>query len=158
MIVIRRKRSIRVIILCVLGAVPGVGVHEQALAQGVAPPSMSVSVPRTPAAFIQVVCPLLEQHGLTRAQAVLFTAHLARETGWGRYPMAGSVDSALSMIRDLPRYREAWILLQRGDLRWYSQLGREGYYEVPDSGSIDDLQREYEAAVHYVRHVRYDGR
>jgi hypothetical protein len=41
--------------------------------------------PATPATFVRGVVPLLERNGLTHTQALLFAAHLARETGWGRW-------------------------------------------------------------------------
>jgi hypothetical protein len=48
------------------------------------PTTVSTSAPR-PEAFVRTVVPALERNGLTRTQAVLFAAHLARETGWGRW-------------------------------------------------------------------------
>lgn len=43
------------------------------------------ATPEGRATFVQTMVPLLQRHGLTRDQAVLFTAHIARETGWGRW-------------------------------------------------------------------------
>lgn len=36
------------------------------------------------AEFVKHIIPLLRRHGLTHEQAVLFAAHVARESGWGR--------------------------------------------------------------------------
>jgi hypothetical protein len=43
------------------------------------------ATPEGRATFVQTMVPLLQRHDLTRDQAVLFTAHIARETGWGRW-------------------------------------------------------------------------
>jgi hypothetical protein len=62
---------------------PNTPMHVQVPAQSVAP--VTTSPATSPAAFVRNTVPLLERHGLTHAQALLFCAHLARETGWGRW-------------------------------------------------------------------------
>jgi hypothetical protein len=167
-----------------------------------APPAIQSPAPQV---FVRMILPALERQGLTHAQAVLFAAHLARETGWGRWVRcnnygnvkAGSgwtgetfwmtdargfrdqyrawptldqgIQSTLALIRDSARYRKAWRLLRAGDLRWYGQLGLDGYYEGPtghardgsrfhtehDLSTVLNVQREYEQIVNLVR--RYDA-
>jgi hypothetical protein len=48
------------------------------------PTTVSTSAPR-PESFVRTVVPVLVRNGLTHRQAILFAAHLARETGWGRW-------------------------------------------------------------------------
>lgn len=193
----------------------GAGVTTLALARGAdsrtatVPMSVSVPVPAltlpgarpsVPVTFVHAIVPALERQGLTRTQAVLFAAHLARETGWGRwvrgnnfgnikrggwsgesfqlidrlgflgtYRAYPSVDEglrdAVALIRNTPRYRRAWRLLQAGDSRWYGQLGLDGYYEGPtghardgsrfhtehDLSTVLNVQREYDGIVALVR-------
>jgi hypothetical protein len=94
----------RIVLLYVGAAAVGAGATTWALAQETTPPTVttptSVSVPlsppaprpaappttpTTPTTFARTVVPALEQRGLTHVQALLFAAHLARETGWGRW-------------------------------------------------------------------------
>src|SRR6185295_948418 len=161
------------------------------------PPAITTTRRTTPAEFTQQIVPALQHHGLSHSAAVLFAAHLARETGWGRavqqhnygniktgswsgpsfwltdargfrdkYRAYGSIRDGLSdaidLIRKSSRYRRAWRLLERGDTRWYGQLGLDGYYEttspqpgrhgVHDLATIANVQREYDQIVNLVRH------
>ncbi len=156
-------------------------------------------------AFVRTMVTVLRRKGLTRQQALLFAAHLARETGWGRWVRGNNfgnvkvgrgwdgptfamrdargfdgqyrawptleqgVESNLALVRDSARYRKAWKLLRAGDLRWYGQLGLDGYYEGPtghardgsrfhtehDLATVQGVQREYEGIVALA--AQYDG-
>lgn len=180
---------------------PAHSVPSQTLETDVAPVPEPVASHRpTPATFVRSILPALRRQRLTPTQAVLFAAHLARETGWGRQVhgnnfgniktgnWSGSsfeltdrlgfrgayraydtteagIRDAVALIRDSARYRRAWRLLERGDTRWYSQLGIDGYYEsaspkpgkhgVHDVATVTRVQHEYEQIVNLIRH--YDA-
>jgi len=156
-------------------------------------------------AFVRAMISVLRRKGLSRRQALLFAAHLARETGWGRWVRGNNfgnvkagrgwtgptfsmvdargfegqyrawptleqgVESTLALVRDSSRYRKAWKLLRAGDVRWYGQLGLDGYYEGPtghardgsrfhtehDLATVQNVQREYEGIVALA--AQYDG-
>lgn len=110
---------------------------------------------------IRNILSLVQQAGLSGRAAVLFAAHVSRETGYGRdvknncwpnvkAPNAGSpwyrhsgepytafatplagMRRALEIV-DLPRYAAAKRKLLAGDKTWYSDLGVGGYYEYMD--------------------------
>jgi len=168
----------------------------------------SAPFPGTPAghaAFVRTMVSVLRRKGLTHRQALLFAAHLARETGWGRWVRGNNfgnvkkgrgwsgptfimrdargfvgeyrawptleqgVESNLALVRESGRYRKAWKLLRAGDVRWYGQLGLDGYYEGPtghahdgsrfhtehDLSTVLNVQREYEGIVALA--TQYDG-
>lgn len=99
----------RIALLCGVAAVLGAGLTTLAMARGADPQTVvrPTTVPTslamggadrktvvngaaqaaasTPATFVRSVVPALEHLGLTPIQAVFFAAHLARETGWGRW-------------------------------------------------------------------------
>jgi hypothetical protein len=156
-------------------------------------------------AFVRTMVSVLCRKGLTHRQALLFAAHLARETGWGRWVRGNNfgnvkvgrgwtgetfsmrdargftgqyrawptleqgVESNLALVRNSARYRKAWKLLRAEDVRWYGQLGLDGYYEGPtghardgsrfhtehDLSTVLDVQREYEGIV--ARAAQFDG-
>jgi hypothetical protein len=181
-------------------SVPLVLVSTSTHPTPLAAPDPAIPFPRTAlgrAAFVRTMVAVLCRKGLTRRQAVLFTAHLARETGWGRWVRGNNfgnikagqgwtgstfsmvdargfegryrawpaldqgVEGTLALVRDSARYRKAWKLLRAGDVRWYGQLGLDGYYEGPtghaqdgsrfhtehDLGTVQAVQREYEEIV-----------
>src|SRR6185295_10826759 len=102
-------------------------------------------------AFVSAMLDSLGRKGLSQESSILFTAHVARETGWGkaiwnnnignikasgrlkgpyfwmtdarkerdRYRAYDTLDDGLeddlALIRDLPRYRDAWAMLQAED-------------------------------------------
>lgn len=116
------------------------------------------------ARWLRDVVGRLEELGLSRASAVLFAAHVARETGYGRhlyghnpgnvkqfgdgpwhrlpdgepyitYPTPEAGLSANLALLDRARYAEARRLLLAGDPSWYGALGLAGYYEGPPDPS-----------------------
>jgi hypothetical protein len=113
--------------------------------------------------------------GLTGRPAVLFLAHVSRETGYGQQvwnynfgnvkqfgsgpwyrhgtePYVAYPDTASGMAGDLnvlslERYRAAREQLMAGDPQWYGTLGRAGYYEAGPSHDFDAAQAEYDGVL-----------
>lgn len=150
-------------------------------------------------AFVATMLDTLGRKGLTPESSILFTAHVARETGWGkaiwnnnigniktgsrlkgpyfwmtdarkerdRYRSYDTLDDGLeddlALIRDLPRYQDAWAMLQNGDPNWYGQLGLDGYYEGPANHSVHTpitiipVQKEYNSIVTTARRFAAQG-
>lgn len=63
----------------------GVSTHAEVPAAAVLQPEPPAIQSPAPQVFVRMILPALERQGLTHVQAVLFAAHLARETGWGRW-------------------------------------------------------------------------
>jgi hypothetical protein len=110
---------------------------------------------------VRSILATVQQAGLSGRAAVLFTAHISRETGYGnsvknncwpnvKAPATGSpwfrhsdepytaFPTSLAGMRraleilDLSRYASAKRKLLAGDKTWYSDLGIGGYYEYMD--------------------------
>ncbi len=118
--------------------------------------------PGSDCAFAMRLVPMLRQEGLPPESAVLFAAHVARETGFGRrvhnynfgnvkqsgampwhrlsdgepyasYPSEREgLRANVALVRDKPSYRAAWQRLLAGELGWYSELGLAHYYLYRD--------------------------
>jgi hypothetical protein len=93
------------------------------------PPEPSAPFPATRegrAAFVRTMVSVLCRKGLTHRQAVLFTAHMARETGWGRWVRGNNFGNikvgrgwsgATFSMRDARGFQgqyRAWSTLEQG--------------------------------------------
>lgn len=132
--------------------------------------------------FVRMVVALGQELGLSHRASELFTAHVARETGWGRstwnynfgnikqhgqtpwhrlndgepyvsYPTArDGLAANIALVRDKPRYATPWRMLTEGNPNWYGELGVAGYYENADPRGA--AQREYNSILRRVEGCR----
>lgn len=82
-------------------------------------------------AFVHTMVPLLQRHGLTHDQAVLFAAHIARETGWGRWIHRNNVGNIKA---GFGWTGESFFLTDR-----YGFHSLYRAYPTPDAGIEDNL-------------------
>jgi hypothetical protein len=141
---------------------------------------VSTAPPGDRCARLQALLQVLVDAGLRGRPAVLFLAHVARETGYGEdvwnwnvgnlkewadgpwYRHSGQPYSAFGSalegahaaiaFLDRARYAEARRRLMAGDASWYGELGLAGYYGdgAVTPATVARVQAEYDSALRHV--------